>query len=300
MYHSKQPYLKPALRKIEPEYGNSFVLRNFTEKLTNQVPRWHYHPELELVYIEEGSGKRHIGNHLSCFSDGDLIMIGSNLPHMGFASRLNGENQEVVLQVDENCFGQGFLEMNETASIKKLFETSKLGLSFYGDTKREVGQRLKSMFQMAPFEKMIELIRIFHLLSQSREFEILDANGLSIVISGSDNHRIDTIYSYVRRHFTEPIALVDVAALVNMTEPSFCRFFKKATNKTFFQFLVEYRIMHASKLLSEKGDKTISMIADECGFQNISNFNRAFKKITGKSPSEYRNDLRRVLGGVAG
>ncbi len=92
---------------------------------------------------------------------------------------------------------------------------------------------------------------------------------------------MDTINSYTRSHFAEPIAIAEVAALVNMTGPSFCRFFKKTTKMTFFQFLVEFRITHASKLTSEKGDNTISMIADEGGFQNISNFNRAFKKIMG-------------------
>ena len=91
----------PQLKKVEPEFGSSFVLRNFSEKLTQHKPYWHYHPELELVFIEEGSGKRHIGNHISYFNEGDLILIGSNLPHSGFSSRLSGNNQEIVLQINQ-------------------------------------------------------------------------------------------------------------------------------------------------------------------------------------------------------
>lgn len=295
MVNRQNPYLNPSLKKVEPEFGNSFVLRNFNEKLTNQIPSWHYHPELELIYIHEGSGKRHIGNHISFFNEGDLIMIGSNLPHYGFASRLSGENQEIVLQIHESCFGVGFLDMVETSSIKNLFEKSKLGLSFSGETKSKVGESLQSMFYMTPFERMMELIKILHILSRSEECEILDANGHSVVIKGNDNYRIDRIYEFVRENFMNEISLVEIGGLVNMTVPALCRFFKKSTNKTFVQFLNEYRTAHACKLLSERRDYSISMIAGESGFNNISNFNRIFKKVTGKSPSEYRQSIKRIL-----
>lgn len=295
MINRQNPYLQPSLKKVEPEFGNSFVLRNFNEKLTNQIPRWHYHPELELVYIHEGSGKRHIGNHISFFNEGDLIMIGSNLPHYGFASRLYGKNQEIVLQINESCFGVGFLDMAETLSIKNLFQKSKLGLSFSGNTKLRAGESLQSMFYMTPFERMMELMKILHMLSHSDECEILDANGHSVVVSGNDNNRIDKIYEFVRENFMYEISLVEMGNLVNMTVPALCRFFKKSTNKTFIQFLNEYRIAHACKLLSERADYSISMIAGECGFNNISNFNRTFKKVADKSPSEYRNTIKRIL-----
>jgi len=289
-------YSNPFLEKIEPEFGNSFVFRNFSEPLRGKKPNWHYHPEMELVYIEEGFGKRLIGNHFSYFNDGDLIMIGSNLPHYGFPSRLTGENQEIVLQIHESCFGVGFLDMVETSSIRELFERSKLGLSFSGNTKSSVGERLKSMFHMTSFEKMIELIKIFHILSLSEEFEILNASGHSITVKGNDNSRIDSIYEFVKVNFNSKISLEEVARTVNMTVPALCRFFKKSTGKTFVQFLNEYRIATACKLMSEDYDN-ISIIAFECGFNNLSNFNRAFRKITGKSPSQYRMDIKKVIVG---
>jgi len=287
-------YLKPSLKKVEPEFGSSFVLRDFSDSMSPQKPFWHYHPEVELVYIEAGKGKRHIGNHISYFSEGDLIMIGPNLPHYGFSSRLSGDKSEVVLQINESCFGQGFLDMVETSSINNLFEKSKLGISFSGETKIEVGERLKSMFYMTSFEKLLELIKIFHQMSLSDEYELLNATGTSLQVRGDDNHRIDVIYDFVRTNFESKISVDQVAEQVNMSTPAFCRFFKKTTAKTFIQFLNEYRIAHACKLISEESI-SIAEIAFDCGFQNLSNFNRAFKKVTAKSPSAYRQQLQRVV-----
>lgn len=287
-------YLKPALKKVEPEFGSSFVLRNFSDSTGTQKPFWHYHPEVELVYIEEGRGKRHIGNNISYFNEGDLIMIGANLPHYGFSSRLSGDNREIVAQINESCFGNGFLNMVETSSISDLFEKSKLGISFYGETKAKVGERLKDMFYMTSFEKLVELIKILHLMSLSSEYELLNATGTSLQVKGDDNHRIDVIYDFVRSNFESKITVDEIAEKVNMSTPAFCRFFKKSTAKTFIQFLNEYRVAHACKLISEES-MSISEIALDCGFQNLSNFNRAFKKVTAKSPSDYKQELQRVL-----
>lgn len=286
-------YLKPTLKKVEPEFGSSFVLRNFSAR-TGQKPFWHFHPELELVYIEKGRGKRHVGNNISYYNDGDLILIGANLPHYGFFSGLSGDNSEIVAQINESCFGHGFLDMVETSSINDLFEKSKVGMSFHGETKAQVGERLKDMFYMTSFEKLIELIKILHLMSLSSEYELLNATGTSLQVKGDDNHRIDIIYDFVRSNFENKITVEEVANKVNMSTPAFCRFFKKSTAKTFIQFLNEYRVAHACKLISEEST-SISEIAFECGFQNLSNFNRAFKKVTSRSPSQYRYELKRVV-----
>lgn len=288
-------HLKPALKKVEPEFGSSFVLRNFySDPSGAQKPFWHFHPEVELAYIERGKGKRHVGNNISYFNDGDLIMIGANLPHYGCSSGLSGDNREIVAQINESCFGNGFLDMVETSSINELFERSKLGISFFGETKVQAGERLKSMFHMTSFEKLIELIKILHLMSLSDEYELLNATGMSLQVTGDDNHRIDTIYDFVRSNFDERITVDEVAVKVNMTTSAFCRFFKRSTAKTFIQFLTEYRIAHACKLISEEST-SISQIALDCGFQNLSNFNRAFKNVTEKSPSQYRQEMSRIV-----
>lgn len=287
-----QPY-KPSLKKVEPDFGSSFVLRNFSESINNEVPRWHYHPELEMIYIEEGQGKRHIGNHISHFEDGDLILIGANLPHYGFKSRLTGSNQEIVLQIHESCFGEGFLDMVELSSIKDLLKKTKLGMSFSGETKQKIGESLRSMFYMTRFERTIELIKILHLLSLSDEYEVLNAGGYSLVASGSDLQRIDVVYDYVNQNFESRIPLEAIAESVSMTVPAFCRFFKRSTGKTFVQFLNEFRIAHACKVMMDNKE-SIANIAYDCGFVNLSNFNRAFKKIVGMTPSEFQKGRKQV------
>jgi len=286
--------LKAILEKVEPEFGSSFVMRTFSDPSNQLRPVWHYHPEIELIYIEEGEGKRHVGNHLSNFDDGELILIGSNLPHYGFLPKLNDPEKEIVVQIDESCFGKEFLNLIETSSISDLFETAKLGISFHGETKTQVSVHLKKMFDMTSFEKILELIKIFHILSLSNEYTILNATGTSLEVKGDDNLKIDIVYEYVRNHFSSKITVDQVAKQINMTVPAFCRFFKKTTNKTFVKFVNEFRVTHACDLLSKQSN-SIMEIAFECGFVNLSNFNRAFKKITGKSPSAFRREKTRVV-----
>lgn len=285
--------LKPILKKVEPNFGSSFVLRNFSSSTGSEIPKWHYHPEIEIVFIENGHGKRHIGNNISNFNNGDLIMIGSNLPHYGFPTRLAGDLQEIVLQIDETVFGNDFLSLVEMDDIKTLTNKAKLGLSFYGQIKMEVGESLKSMFDMNPFEKLVELINIFHKMATTEEYEVLNAEGNSLIVAGNDIQKIDIIYTFVRNNFDSVITLQDIASLVSMTIPALCRFFKRSTGKTVVQFVNDYRIAHACKLICNDND-SISNVAFKSGFQNISNFNRVFRRTTGVSPSNYRNQRKSI------
>ena len=279
--------LQPTLKKVEPNFGSSFVLRNFSASSQSEVPKWHYHPEIEIVYIQSGEGQRHIGNHVSNFYNGDLMVIGSNLPHYGFPTRLTGNHREIVLQVNVDSFGKEFLNMVELADITRLFEQAKLGLSFHGETKRRIGECLQTMFRMNSFEKLMELITVLHDLSISKEYEILNAKGNFLHASGNDLQKIDIIYAYVHNNFRNRILLKNIADDVNMTIPALCRFFKRSTGKTIVQFTNDYRITHSCQLLCQRDDN-ISNIAFVCGFQNVSNYNRAFRKTTGMSPSEFR------------
>lgn len=287
-------HLTPALEKIEPDFGHSFALRKFEDGNPNQVPFWHFHPELEIVYVKHGSGKRHIGNHISYYNGGDLIFLGPNLPHYGFTDRLSGSNSEVVVQMKEDFMGEGFLKLPEMQMIVQLFERSKSGLSFYGNTKDEVGSRLMSLFYMDQFEKLTEFLKILQILATSKEYNILNASGIALVVQNQDTNRIDAVYKYVRNNFTEPIQLEDISAHVNMTVPSFCRYFKKVTGKTFTEFVNEFRIVHACKLLTEE-QLSIAEICFDSGFNNFSHFNKLFKAKTGKSPNAFRKEVEKVV-----
>ena len=284
----------PALEKIEPNFGHSFALRKFEEVNPNLQPFWHFHPEMEIVYVKHGSGKRHVGNHISYYNGGDLILLGPNLPHYGFTDRLSGSNSEIVVQMKETFLGKNFFSLPEMSSIFQLFERSRGGLSFYGNTKDEVGARLGSLFYMDEFDKLIEFLKILQILATSKEYNILNAVGVTLIVQGQDTDRIDTIYKYVRNHFTEAIQLEDMAEVVSMTIPSFCRYFKKVTGKTFTEFVNEFRIVHACKLLSEE-KHSISEVCFESGFNNFSHFNRLFKEKTGKSPNAYRKAVEKVV-----
>ena len=284
----------PAFEKIEPSFGQSFSLRKFEDANPNLQPFWHFHPELEIVYIKHGSGKRHIGSHISYYSGGDLILLGPNLPHYGFTDRLSGNSSEIVAQMKADFAGVNFMKLPELQGIQQLFERSKSGLSFYGNTKDDIGQRLNSLFYMDPFDKLMEFIKTLHIMSESKEYTVLNASGITLIVQGQDTDRIDHIYKYVRKHFTEQIQLDDIANEVNMTVPSFCRYFKKVTNKTFTEFVNEFRIVHACKLLSEERH-SIAEVCFESGFNNFSHFNRCFKSKTGKSPNVYRKSAEKVV-----
>lgn len=284
----------PILEKIEPGFGQSFTMRRFDEASINSTPFWHFHPELEIVYIASGNGKRHVGNHISYYKGGDLIFLGPNLPHYGFTDRFTGASSETIIQLKYDFLGSSILDVPEMEAISGLFERSKRGLTFYGNTKTEIGERLQDIFHMTNFERLIALLNILNTLAKSKEYKLLNTSEVSIVVDQKDSLRIDKVFKHVRAHFQdEVIPLSDVASLVNMTVPSFCRYFKRHTSKTFTQFVNEYRIVHATKLLSETNDP-ISAICFDCGFNNFSHFNRYFKKVTGKSPSQYRKDLNPV------
>ena len=284
----------PALEKIQPNFGQSFTYKKFKGATENTQPFWHFHPEMEMVFISSGSGKRHVGNHISYYKDGDLIFLGPNLPHYGFTDRFTGSESEIVVQLKADFLGDMFFNAPEMEAIKKLLERSRGGLTFHGNIKKEIGERLDELSHMNHFEQLIALLKILQKLAKSDEYSLLNAATASLVVEHKDSLRIDKIYKHIRNHFQdENIPLADVADLVNMTIPAFCRFFKKNTGKTFTQFVNEFRIVHATKLLHETDDP-ISSICYDCGFNNFSHFNRHFKKITGKSPSEYRKELNPV------
>jgi AraC-like DNA-binding protein len=285
----------PLLEHIEPSYGNSFTLNKFEPGISdNSAPKWHFHPEVELVFIKEGSGKRHIGNHISQYYNGDLIMVGPNLPHYGFTDRFSGTKTEIVLQFKEDFLGNAFFDKIELQVINRLIEKSKSGLSFSGNAKTEVGERLESLFYMNHFEKLIELLKILFILANTREVEVLNATGIILETTTAKASRLDEIFSYVRKEFQNEITLEEVADQANMTVPSFCRFFKTNTGKTFISFLNEFRITHACKLLAET-ELSVTNICFESGFNNFSHFTKIFKRVTNMSPSEYRKLLGQMV-----
>lgn len=286
---------KPSLEKIIPEFGSSFAVKQYIDPSPNlRAPLWHFHPELELVYVKGGSGKRHIGNHLSYYNDGELVLIGSMLPHYGFTDRLTGNESETIIQLREDFMGAEFFKTHEMFSIAQLFDRARAGIAFQGVSKEKIGRRIEKLPGLDNFAKFIELLCILQDMAWATEYEILNADGFTFEVQNADNERVNIIYDHVLTNFQRPIPLEEIAAEVSMTIPAFCRYFKKLSGKTFTRFVNEFRIVHACKLLSEM-PSSITDICFESGFNNFSHFNRLFKKITGKSPSDYRREFRQVI-----
>lgn len=286
--------LKPSFEIVEPSFGSSFYYSKYDRNANNMAHVWHYHPEIEMVFVNGGTGKRQIGSHVSYYTDGDLIFVGSNLPHCGFTDTQTGNKNETVIQMKADFLGTDFLSLPENKWIKELFDKAKGGIAFGEDTKNAVGHLIEQMADQAPFEKLLTLLKVLKHLETATDYTILNAAGFSMEMQVQDNDRINMIFNYVKDHFQEQISLDDIAEMSSMTVPSFCRYFKKITKKTFTRFVNEYRVVHASKLLAEK-HIGITAIAYESGFNNFSHFNKIFHEFTGKSASEYRNELRSII-----
>jgi AraC-like DNA-binding protein len=285
---------KPAFEVIEPDFGHSFTYQKFNDATNSKNTLWHYHPELELVYVNGGSGKRQIGSHISYYSGGDLILIGSNLPHCGFTDKLTGNDSESIVQMKQDFLGNDFFNIPEMKKIQALFTMAKGGIAFHGNTKRKIGDKIEVLEYQTDFNRLLSILNILNELANSKEFKVLNAEGFSMETEIKDNDRINVVFNHVKSNFKEDITLDEIADMVSMTVPSFCRYFKKITNKTFTKFVNEYRLVHASKLLAEQS-LSITEICFESGFNNFSHFNKLFKTFTGQNPSEYRNQLKNVL-----
>lgn len=285
---------KPAFEKVIPSFGSSILVKKHTENRKMKKAFWHFHPEIELVYVNKGQGKRHIGNHLSYFNNSQLILLGSNLPHHGFTDRLTSNGSETLIQFKPDFLGETFFKIPEMQNIVQLFERGKKGILFKPETKKVVGPKMEDLINYNGFERIVKLLEILNDLAISEDYSLLNADGYAFETKPQDSAKIDIIYKHINANFKNHISLEEMADLVSMTVPAFCRYFKKATGKTFTKLVNEYRVVHATKLLSES-QMTITDICFECGFNNFSHFNKLFNEFTGKSASTYRNKMKQMV-----
>ncbi|MCM4157417.1 AraC family transcriptional regulator [Gramella sp. AN32] len=286
---------QPTLEKIDPVFGSSFSYRTYLPSMNQRKDSfWHYHPEIEIVYVNGGSGKRQIGSHISYFRNGDLILIGSNLPHCAFTDSLTEHKCETVIQLKPDFLGEAFFGITEMKGIRNLLDMAQKGIIYHGNTKRRIGKQIEGLSKKENFEKLIGLLKIFRDLETAENHTVLNAQGFVLETNLQDNNRINIIFNFVKEEFKRPISLDEISEKVSMTNPAFCRYFKKITGKTFTKFVNEYRLAHAAKLLHEE-QMSITDVCYESGFNNFSHFNKEFKKFTGKSPTVYRNELKYMM-----
>lgn len=277
------------LREITPlTQGDCFTLFSRVKK-DFDFPL-HYHEEFELNFIQNGNGaKRVVGDHIEEIADLELVLVGPNLQHGWFTHKLKGQPlHEITIQFHRDLFDDKFLHRNQMSFIRKMFEKSLKGILFSRETTDAITPRLLSLPEKHGFDSVLELLSILHDLSTSRNIRTLSNTTFNNTETISYNsRRINAVMEYLNKNFHKDISLGEVAKLIAMSEVSFSRFFKLRTGKTFVDTLNEVRLGHASRMLIDT-TQSINEIAYRCGFNNMSNFNRIFKKKKNCTPKEFR------------
>jgi len=283
--------MNPHLYKIPANLQNSFNIR--LDKLPAFPGIWHYHPELELQFVIKGEGIRLIGDNISNFSPGEIILLGENLPHSWqsrteyFQKNSGLRIEAMVLHFLPTCLGRDFLALPETYLIPKLLEKAKKGIIFYGKTNKKIAQLMHAALNATNLDRIIIFLSIIKILCESKEYKNIAFAYAFYKSNESDTLRINKVCSYTIANYKKHITIEEVATISNLSDTSFCRYFKLMTKKTYYKFLTEIRISHACKYLIEDKLPT-NVICFQCGFNNISNFYRHFKNIIGTTPFHYK------------
>jgi len=252
----------------------------------------HYHEELELNLIINARGARRIvGDHIDSIDDLELVLVGPNVYHAWFTHHCQSrEIREVTIQWHKDLFDDKLLRRNQLSFIRSMIERSQKGILFSKETITALAPRILSLNQKSGFDSVLELLSILHDLSTSRNMRTLSDGSFNNQHFTYNSRRIEKAFEYMNNNYDKPITLGEVAKLVSMTEVSFSRFIKKRTGNTFIDSLNEIRLGHASRLLIDT-THSIAEVSYHCGFNNISNFNRIFKKKKTCTPREFRENF---------
>lgn len=286
--------INPLLEYLPPKAGDSFFLSEFDSPYF--ATPWHYHAEIELVYIVESTGKRFVGNSISDFKSGDLSLLGSNLPHLYQNPHPYYQNdseyraKSIVLHFLPSSLGPGFFNLPETNKVALLLEKAKLGMDITGTTKNQIVKKLHELLLLSGLKRIICLLEIIDILSNTTEYDYISKKQVS-GFNESDATRLNIVLQYILQNYQQEVSLGNAAAKACMTRTSFCRYFKERTKRTFFEFIKELRLTHAAKLLQEEKGP-VADAAYLSGYSSLTNFNRQFKEKFSLSPVKYRAQIK--------
>ncbi len=288
--------MKIASISLRQEPYKSFIVHNEKDPFTP----WHHHSEYELVLIVKGEGRRLVGDHVARFQQNDLVFLGPYLPHQWDCDSCNGNSEDepkdeaFVIQFRYEFLGINFFEVPENASLKRFLIESSRGYEIYGKSKTKIISILHKMFNMNDVQRFYALLSIFEIMGSLTEYHLLASPNASVTLSLKQNEPMRFAMQYILQNFQKKIQIQELLELTNMSYASFYPAFKKAYLMPFKDYLLNVRIGYACKLLAE-GSMHISEIAYDSGFENLSNFNRQFRKIKSVTPSQfqkqYKNDL---------
>ncbi|MBI3858454.1 MAG: AraC family transcriptional regulator [Planctomycetes bacterium] len=282
--------MKARIEQVSPGGAASFICRRRVD------PRfgfyWHVHPEIELTLIVRSRGRRFVGDSIEPYEDGDLVLLGPNLPHTWDSDpRRRGPQEAVFCQFTETFLGPDFLRAPELAPARRLLGRAGRGLRFTGRTQRAAARKMEGMERLPGLARLAALLEVLDLLARSREVQPLSSREFLPALRRGDAGRIDRVCRLLNDRFTEKITLPEAAAAAHLSVPAFSRFFRRKTGRTLVAYLNELRTGLACRELIES-DRAVSDIAFASGFNNLSNFNRKFLELKRMSPREFRRQFR--------
>jgi AraC-like DNA-binding protein/quercetin dioxygenase-like cupin family protein len=283
--------MKASFELLQTEKAQSFIVRKFDRK--GFAAPYHYHPAYELTWIENGEGKRYVGNNMSDFRTGDLVLLGSNLPHCWKLSDHNKNKKacSIVTQFENKRLLESFFGLNELSGITRLLGKSASGICFSKAFAAKASLLIIKLFEEGDdFQKLIHLIELLQMLSLSKDFRLLNDEAQANMQTEFNHPRLHEVFAYIVENYRRHISLDKAAGKANMTPNAFCKYFKQITRKTFMETVTDYRINFAMQQLVQT-DATIASICFESGFNDVSHFHKTFKAKMQLSPLQYRKKL---------
>lgn len=281
--------MRASLEKVALRPGESFACREF--RLPRFDSPFHFHPECELTLVEASHGLRFVGDSIERFEAGDLVLLGSNLPHYWTnPPDWRGEARSVVVQFPLDLLGAGWLDTPEFAAVRRLLVKAERGVHFRGRTAAAAARRLRTMTGLAPFARLQLLLETLHALAAAPGARLLASAGFAPVMKAGDESRLGRVLDYVNRRATEGVQQREAARHAGLSPAAFSRYFRKKMGHTFEAFVNEVRIGRICRALIEEPDRSVAEIAFAAGYNNLANFNRQFRRRTGLAPVGYRKE----------
>lgn len=260
--------------------------------------RWHFHPEHQLTLAVRSQGHRLVGDHLGALEDGDVVLVGSNVPHVWHQAVDAGSAAEaVIVRFDEGFVGKEFMAKAEMEGVRALLRRAARGLVVQGKVREEVAGRMLALPEEGRLERVVALLAILARLASAKsgEMKALASASYEPMLLSEDQDRMERVCAYIHGHYTEKLERRELAVLAALSEGAFSRFFHSRTGRTVPQYVNELRVGRACRLLLEYPGRTVSDVALDCGFDNLANFNRRFLAARGVAPSVFRKQSQTAV-----
>ncbi|AQG81153.1 AraC family transcriptional regulator [Spirosoma montaniterrae] len=287
--------MKALFEKVTLREQTSLLVRRF--KFPYFDAPWHYHPEYELTFVVKGHGRRFVGDHVEPFSDGDLILIGPDMPHFWrsdddfYQNDPDVQSEWVVLQFPA-AFSQNVLtNLPEASAVLNLLNRARYGLRFSPEASAAVAHQIEGFTNLSGLTQVLSVLQVLDQLAADRDAHLLASEGYQLAPGVAETERMKRVLEFMLAHFREEIRVEQIASVAGMAPAAFCRYFKKRTKKPFVEYLNELRISHARKMLAN-ADVSVGQVGLDCGFNNVSHFHRQFKLHTGMTPLRYQTVSR--------